>query len=179
MSRIGRKTIKIPEKVNVNIQDDKVIVVGPLGQLSVDILPGIEVVVEDGHIKVMAKNQERQTKAYHGLIRSLINNCVIGVTKGYKKVLKLVGTGYRVMQKDGKMIVTVGFSHPVEIKPVEGVKITNQGKDTIIVEGIDKQLVGQVAANIRAIKPPEPYKGKGIRYENEVVRRKAGKVAAG
>lgn len=178
MSRIGRTPVELLEGVKVEANADEVIVRGPKGELKVSIPSGIKVKVEDNQVLVEAKNQEGQTKANHGLVRSLIANNVEGVSKGYKKTLKLVGTGYRVATKGASLDLAVGFSHKVEVKPREGVKLTIQGNDTILVEGIDKQKVGQLAAEIRSIKPPEPYLGKGIRYEDEVVIKKQGKTAA-
>lgn len=178
MSRIGSQPISLPQSVTITVVGREIVVKGPKGQLVAPLLANIEVNVENDQVTVTRKNDEKRTKAFHGLVRSLINNHVFGVTEGYKKTLKLIGTGYRVKASGGGLLVTVGFSHPVEIVPVEGVKITNEGNDTIHIEGIDKQLVGQTAANIRAIRPPEPYKGKGIRYVDEVVKRKAGKTAA-
>lgn len=178
MSKIGRKPISLPTGVTLDIQADEIVVKGPKGQLSAPLLPGITVVVEANEIKIGRTSEDKQTKAFHGLIRSLVNNHVIGVSDGYKKTLKLVGTGYRVTAKGAGISLALGFSHTIEVEAVEGVKITTEGSDTIHVESIDKQAVGQMAANIRALRPPEPYKGKGIRYEDEVVRRKQGKAAA-
>lgn len=177
MSRIGKKPISITNQVTATVVKSVVSVKGPKGELSIDVPDKIKVEVKDDQVFVTRANDEKQTKALHGLIRSLVNNNVTGVSQGYKKVLKLVGTGYKVQTKGANLILSVGFSHPVEVELISGVKLTVKGNDTIIIEGIDKQLVGQMAANIRAIKPPEPYKGKGIRYEDEVVRRKAGKTA--
>lgn len=177
MSRIGRKTISIPAGVTVQVNASDVAVKGPKGELKVTLLPGITVVVKDNTIAVDRTNDERQTRAFHGLIRSLLNNNVIGVNTGYKKTLKLIGTGYRVTVKGASISLALGFSHPVEVAPTAGIKLTVEGNDTIHIEGIDKHMVGQVAANIRKIRPPEPYKGKGVRYVDEVVRRKVGKAA--
>ncbi len=178
MSKIGRKPISLPTGITLDIQRTLVVVKGPKGELNVPLLPGVKVAVENDEILVTRTNDERQTKAYHGLIRSLLENQVEGVNTGYKKTLKLVGTGYRVSPKGQGLSLAVGFSHPVEVLPLPGVKLQAEGSDTIHIEGIDKQAVGQMAANIRAVRPPEPYKGKGIRYEDEVVRRKQGKAAA-
>jgi large subunit ribosomal protein L6 len=178
MSKIGRKPISIPSGVTFDIQASEVTVKGPKGELKVQLHPGIVVSVEADQLFVKRANEERQTKAFHGLIRSLLENQVAGVSTGYKKTLKLVGTGYRVSPKGQSLSLAVGFSHPVVIDPLPGVKITPEGTDTIHIEGNDKQAVGQMAANIRKVRPPEPYKGKGIRYEDEVVRRKQGKAAA-
>ncbi len=178
MSRIGRKAITVPAGVTTTITGSEISVKGPKGELKATLLPGIEIKVEDTALMVSRKNEERQTRAYHGLIRSLLQNMVIGVTDGYKKTLKLIGTGYRVSLKGANLSLALGFSHPVDVVAVPGIKLTIEGNDTIHIEGIDKQLVGQVAANIRKIRPPEPYKGKGVRYVDEYVRRKAGKAAS-
>lgn len=177
MSRIGKKLIQLPTGVTAQVNGDQVVVKGPKGELKVGMLAGITVTVEDGNISVSRTDEERQTRAFHGLIRSLLNNAVIGVTEGYKKTLKLIGTGYRVAMKGQGLSLSLGFSHPVDFAVVPGVKFTLEGNDTIHIEGIDKHLVGQVSANVRKIRPPEPYKGKGVRYDDEVVRRKAGKTA--
>jgi len=178
MSRIGRKSISLPSGVTIETQSKVIVVRGPKGELQAPVFPHIQVTVEADQLSVGRDSNEKQIRAYHGLIRSLLNNHVIGVTEGYKKTLKLVGTGYRVTAKGAGISLAVGFSHPVLIDPPAGIKITTEGTDTIRIEGIDKQAVGQVAANIREVRPPEPYKGKGIRYEDEVVRRKQGKAAA-
>ncbi|MBD3279092.1 MAG: 50S ribosomal protein L6 [Candidatus Pacebacteria bacterium] len=179
MSKIGKKPVDIVSGVTVQVEADQVVVKGPKGELTAPILPGIKVETKDNQVQVSPLNNQRQTRAYHGLVRSLIENHVIGVTKGYQKTLKLVGTGYRAKAAGQNVSVTVGFSHPVEIKPLTGVTLKVEGNDTIHVSGADKQAVGQMAAQIRAIRPPEPYKGKGIRYEDEVVSRKPGKTAVG
>ncbi|NCO12056.1 MAG: 50S ribosomal protein L6 [Candidatus Pacebacteria bacterium CG_4_10_14_3_um_filter_34_15] len=178
MSRIGRKSITLPAGVTATVTNNIVEVRGPKGQLKVLCLPNITVVVKDGEILVERKSEDKQTRSFHGLIRSLIQNNVLGVTENYKKTLKLVGTGYRAKAQGANVFLAVGYSHPVEVKAVNGVSIKVEGNDTIIIEGIDKQAVGQLAADIRKIRPPEPYKGKGIRYENETVIRKQGKAAA-
>ncbi len=178
MSKIGKKFILLPAEVTLEIQSEKVIVKGPKGSLEVSLPRSIQVKIEENQVKVERTNNQRQTKAFHGLVRSLINNAVIGVSQGYKKVLKLVGTGYRVAAKGKGLDLSVGYSHTVEFTPPEGVTVKVEGNDTIVIEGIDKQLVGEVAANIRKIKPPDAYKGKGIRYEDEVVHLKPGKTAS-
>ena len=178
MSRIGLKTITVPQGVTVVVNGATVEVKGPKGQLTVEVLSGITVAVAENEVSVTRTNNEKQTKAFHGLIRSLIQNAVVGVTESYKKTLKLIGTGYRVKAQGNGVQLAVGFSHTVDVMPEAGVVLKVEGTDTIHIEGIDKQAVGQVAANIRKIRPPEPYKGKGIRYENEEVRRKQGKAAA-
>jgi large subunit ribosomal protein L6 len=177
MSKIGEKPIKIPDQVKIEINDTEVVVVGPKGQLTAPLFRLIEVEVKEGEVRVSRKKDNKQAKSLHGLVRSLIENNIIGVTEGYKKTLKLVGTGYRVKKKGQGLELSVGFSHTVTVEPVKDVVLVLEGDDTIHISGIDKQKVGQVAADIRAIKPPEPYKGKGVRYEGEVVKLKPGKTA--
>ena len=177
MSHIGRKAITLPSGVTVQVAGNDVVAKGPKGELKVSLLPGIAVAVNENVVSVTRANDERQTRAYHGLVRSLLNNCVLGVSEGYKKTLKLIGTGYRVAAKGQGLSLSLGFSHPVEVVPTAGIIFKVEGNDLIHIEGIDKHLVGQVAANIRKIRPPEPYKGKGVRYIDEVVRRKVGKTA--
>ncbi len=178
MSRIGRKPISLPSGVTVTAEADRIVVAGPKGQLTVPLHPGLSVVTADGEVKIERVGDTKEFRAKHGLVRSLLNNAIIGVHTGYKKTLKLIGTGYRVTMKGSGISLALGFSHPVEVSAPAGLKLSIDGNDTIYIEGIDKQAVGQLAANIREIKPPEPYKGKGIRYEDEVVRRKQGKAAA-
>ncbi len=178
MSRIGRKSITLPTGVTATISAESAQFVGPKGTLSVKIISPITVKQEGDQILVVNPENTPPTKALHGLIRSLINNVIIGVTTGYVKDLQLVGTGYRVAPHPEGLSLNLGFSHPVIFKKVAGVEISVEGNDKIKLSGIDKQLVGQVAANIRALRPPEPYKGKGIRYVDEVIIRKAGKAAA-
>lgn len=178
MSRIGKKNITIPTGVTVNVTVNQVMVKGPKGELSTGIPKGIKVTVFDNQLKVERSSNLPQDRALHGLIRSLIANQIEGVNQGFSKTLKLVGTGYRVKAQGANLSVTVGFSHPVDIVAVAGIQLKAEGNDTIIVSGADKQLVGQVAANIRKIRPPEAYKGKGIRYEDEYVKIKPGKTAA-
>lgn len=178
MSRIGKKLISIPSGVTIQVSDQEVVVKGSKGELKVVLFPGISVKQEESSLFVTRQNDTREQKQYHGLVRSLLNNSVKGVAEGYKKTLKLIGTGYRVAMKGSGLALSLGFSHPVEVAAVAGIKLTVEGNDTIHIEGIDRQAVGQVAANIRKLRPPEPYKGKGIRYVDEVVRRKVGKAAA-
>lgn len=180
MSRIGKKLIDIKEGVNVKIEGRKVEVRGPQGSLMEKIPAGLKVEIRDQQVSI--KNQrpkEKKFKALHGLIRSLIANMVKGVSEGFTKTLKLVGTGYRVSLEGDKLVFSLGFSHPIEIVAPEGIRFEVQGNDTVVVCGIDKSLVGQIAARIRNFRPPEPYKGKGIRYQDEQVRKKAGKAKAG
>lgn len=178
MSRIGKKSISIPQGVTVTQDGNEVVVKGAKGELRTALTRHISVVIADGSLTVERANNEKQTRAAHGLVRSLLQNNISGVTKGYKKTLKLLGTGYRVQAKGKGIDLAVGLSHHVEFVPIDGVQVAVEGTDTIHVTGIDKQQVGQVAANIRKIRPPEVYKGKGIRYEDEVVRLKPGKTAA-
>lgn len=178
MSRIGRKPVALSSGVKAEVVADQVVIRGAKGELKVAIPAGIEVKIEDTNVVVVALNEENQTKAFHGLVRSLVENANEGVSTGFKKTLKMIGTGYRVSTKGAGLELAVGFSHKVDVQPKAGIKFSVEGQDTIHVEGIDKQTVGQQAAEIRAIKPPEPYLGKGIRYENEEVIRKQGKTAA-
>ncbi|MDH3252439.1 MAG: 50S ribosomal protein L6, partial [Ignavibacteria bacterium] len=178
MSRVGRKPIPIPAgvKFHKTAQDCKV--TGPRGELGATIHPEIKVEVQDDQILVQRPSDQKEHRALHGLWRALLQNMVKGVTEGYVKKLELVGVGYRAELKGNKLQMNVGFSHPILFGPPEGIKIETPTPTNIAVSGIDKQLVGQVAAKIRSFRPPEPYKGKGIKYEGEYVRRKAGKAAA-
>ncbi len=178
MSRIGRTPIAIPAGVTITVTNKTVVVKGQKGELTTALLPHISATQAEGELTIARNAEDKQTRANHGLIRSLVNNNVEGVTNGFKKTLKLVGTGYRVQAKGTGVSLAVGYSHPVDVKPPAGVVLKVEGQDTIHIEGIDKHMVGQVAANIRKVRPPEPYKGKGIRYESEVVRKKQGKAAA-
>ncbi len=176
MSRIGKSPIALPSGVEVKVTGDVVEVKGPRGTLTQTLNEGITVSVDDGTVSVERENDERSSRALHGLLRSLINNMVVGVSEGYSKELTAVGVGYRAALKGNQLELQVGFSHPVEIDAPAGITFEVPEPTKIVVGGIDKQLVGQVAANIRAVRPPEPYKGKGIRYTDERVRRKAGKA---
>ncbi len=178
MSRIGRKPIPIPQNVKVAVEGANTVVVeGPKGRLSLQVSPRMNIVVEDSQVRVERPTDLKMDRALHGLYRSLINNMVIGVTNGYKKELELVGVGYKAQVKGNVLVLEVGFSHPVNYSIPEDVKISTPKPTQIVIEGIDKQKVGQVAAEIRKIRPPEPYKGKGIKYVGERIRRKAGKAA--
>jgi large subunit ribosomal protein L6 len=177
MSRIGRLPIAIPGGVDVKVEGQKVSVKGPKGTLSHTVAEPIEVAIEDGQLLVTRPNDESTSRSLHGLTRTLINNMVIGVTQGYAKTLEIIGVGYRVTPKGPQELeFALGFSHPVVVKAPEGITFTVETNTRFIISGIDKQSVGQVAANIRKIRPPEPYKGKGVRYQGEHVRRKAGKA---
>lgn len=175
MSRIGKLPIQIPSGVTITIDNDSITVVGPKGQLVVPHLSDVTVALGDGSAVVTRKDDERIAKAQHGLQRALLNNAVDGVVKGFEKKLELNGVGYRVSGGGQEIEMLLGFSHPVKYKAQDGVSLAVD-KMTITVSGIDKQQVGQVAAEIRALKKPEPYKGKGIKYADEVVLRKAGKT---
>lgn len=176
MSRVGKQPIPIPQGVEVDIQGNLVTVKGPKGQLTKELHPEMSISKENGQIRVTRPSDQPRHRALHGLTRSLVANMVYGVSKGYEKGLELVGVGYRAAKQGRKLVLTVGYSHPVEIEPEEGIELEVPAPNKVVVKGIDKERVGAVAANIRAIRPPEPYKGKGIKYENEVIRRKAGKV---
>ena len=177
MSRIGKKPVEIPAGVTVTVKESVITVKGPKGELKQDIRPEIAVEVVENQIVATLKKETKSSSAMWGLMRALFANMVVGVTEGYEKKLQMIGVGYRVKKiSDSKITMTVGFSHPVEFDAPEGVKLDVEGNDFIIVSGIDKQLVGLAAAQIRKIKKPEPYKGKGIRYEGEIVKRKPGKA---
>jgi large subunit ribosomal protein L6 len=176
MSRIGKAPIDLPSGVEAKVTGNAVEVKGAKGTLTQVVDPVISVSVDDGIVTVARANEERSTKALHGLYRSLINNMVVGVSEGYIKELTAVGVGYRATLKGKNIELQVGFSHPVNIDAPDGITFEVPEPTRIIVIGIDKQKVGQTAANIRSVRPPEPYKGKGIRYKDEHVRRKAGKA---
>jgi len=176
MSRIGRQPVAIPSGVTASIDGRDLTVTGPKGTLSMTIVEPIVVSQEDGNLVVSRPNDERDAKARHGLTRTLVANMVTGVTTGYEKGLEIVGTGYRVSAKGTDLEFLLGFSHPVVVKAPDGISFEVESPVKFKVKGIDKQKVGEVAANIRKIRKPEPYKGKGVRYEGEVVRRKAGKA---
>ena len=176
MSRIGRLPITIPGGVTVT-QDNRVVTVkGPKGELELSIPEPIEVAIEESTITVTRPDDERESRALHGLVRTLINNNIVGVTDGFQKTLEVVGTGYRVASKGQSLEFALGYSHSITVDPPEGVTFSVEGNDKVTVSGIDKQAVGEAAANIRKLRKPEPYKGKGVRYEGEYVRRKAGKA---
>ena len=178
MSRIGRKAIALPKGVEVTIDGQHVAVKGAKGTLEMNVMPNISVKVEDGQIHVDRASEEKAVRAAHGMTRALINNMDCGVTDGFSKTLEIVGVGYRAQMQGKNLQLTLGFSHPVDVTPPEGIEFACESPIKIIVRGIDKQLVGQVASNVRGYRPPEPYKGKGIRYAGEYVIRKAGKAGA-
>jgi large subunit ribosomal protein L6 len=175
MSRIGRLPIEVPAGVTISVDGQLVSVKGPKGELTLTVAKPIEVKLEDAQVLVTRPDDERASRSLHGLTRTLIHNQIIGVTQGYTKGLEIVGTGYRVVQKGTSVEFALGFSHPVLIEPPAGISLIVEGNTKLTVSGIDKQAVGEVAANIRKIRKPEPYKGKGVRYAGEIVRRKAGK----
>src|SRR5690554_255158 len=176
MSRIGRLPIDIPAGVDIKVDGSAVTVKGPKGELSLTVASPIEVKVEDSQVLVTRPDDERESRSLHGLTRTLIHNQIIGVTDGYSKGLEIVGTGYRVQQKGESLELALGYSHSITVDPPAGITFAIEGNTKISVHGIDKQQVGEVAANIRKLRKPEPYKGKGVRYAGEVVRRKAGKA---
>lgn len=178
MSRIGKQPIAVPSTVKIEIDGQKVSVSGPKGQLSREVVPEIRIHFEDGTLTVTRPSDEARDRAMHGLMRALLANMVTGVEAGFRKTLELVGVGYRAQLQGNNLTLALGFSHPVEITPPEGISFTVEGP-RVHIDGIDREQVGQVAANIRKLRPPEPYLGKGIRYQGEIVRRKAGKSGKG
>ena len=180
MSRVGKKPILIPENVEVKIAGQRIVVKGPKGELQRDIRPEIGIEIKEGRIFVSPKIETKKTRAFWGLTRALLFNMIKGVTEGYERKLEIEGVGFKALIEGENLILYVGYSHPVRLKIPQDIKLSVE-KNTITVSGIDKELVSQTAANIRKVKPPEPYKGKGIRYAGEVIRRKVGKkvVTAG
>ncbi|MBU0692071.1 50S ribosomal protein L6 [bacterium] len=177
MSRIGRAPISIPKGVELNLTDRHLVVKGPKGQLERDLHPEMDVKIENGILSVYRPSDQKRHRALHGLTRALINNMVVGVTAGFKKQLEIIGVGYRAELKKAGVLLNVGYSHAVMIYVPEGVKAEVPTPTSIIISGADAEMVGQIAAEIRAVRKPEPYKGKGIRYVGEYVARKAGKTA--
>lgn len=178
MSRIGNKPVTLPAGVEIKIEGDMVTVKGPKGQLSEQVSELITIKVEGSEVTFTRESDARENRSQHGLARTLVQNMVVGVTEGYEKKLQLVGVGYRAEKKGNTLVMNLGFSHPVEMEDPEGITTEVPDNTTVVVKGIDKAVVGNYAANIRDWRRPEPYKGKGIRYENEVVRRKEGKTGA-
>ncbi|MFZ0444287.1 MAG: 50S ribosomal protein L6 [Bacillus sp. (in: firmicutes)] len=176
MSRIGKKPIEIPTGVTITINGDVVTVKGPKGELTRSFNSDIEIKVEENVINLSRPSESKEHRSIHGTTRSLLANMVEGVSKGFEKSLELIGVGYRAQKQGKKLVLNVGYSHPVEFEPEEGVEVEVPSNTKVIVKGINKERVGALAANIRQVRPPEPYKGKGIRYEGEVVRRKEGKT---
>ena len=179
MSRIGRAPITVPAGVEVKVDaNNHITVKGPKGTLERDLVPQIKVEVSEGVINVTRPNDEKQNRSLHGLTRTLVANMVTGVTEGYKKTLEVNGVGYRCSKEGNKLVLNIGYSHPVNVEEIDGISIEVPNPNTVVINGIDKQKVGQFAADVRAKRPPEPYKGKGIKYSDEVVRRKEGKTGA-
>lgn len=177
MSRIGLKPINLPSGVEININEKNFVEVkGPKGKLSEQISPEMAISIEDGVLNVSRPSETKKHKSLHGLSRTLISNMVIGVTEGYSKTLDIVGTGYKAIKNGNKLVLTLGYSHPIELEDPNGIEIEVPAQNKIIIKGIDKQQVGNYAAKIRDYRKPEPYKGKGIKYSDEVVRRKVGKT---
>ena len=176
MSRVGRLPIPIPSGVNVDIAGTHVVVTGPKGTLERDVAPELRLVTEDGILRVERPGSDKRSRELHGLTRTLINNMVVGVTTGYRRGLEITGVGYRAQLVGSKLQLNLGYSHPIEIEPPAGVAFEVETPTRLAVTGIDKELVGHTAAKIRATRKPEPYKGKGVRYAGEVIRRKAGKA---
>ena len=179
MSRIGRKPISIPAGVEFKVEDSVVTVKGPKGTLTQKVHPNMSFSLEDGVLTVIRPDDAKENRALHGLTRSLVSNMVIGVTEGFKKELDVNGVGYRVLKQGKDLVMNLGFSHQVVVSENEDIKIDAPNPNTIVISGIDKQKVGQFAAEVREKRPPEPYKGKGIRYAGEFVRRKEGKAGKG
>ena len=179
MSRIGRAPIAIPAGVEVKIEAENVVTVkGPKGTLTQKFNPNMAIAIEDGVLHVTRPNDAKENRSLHGLTRTLIHNMVVGVTEGYKKELDVNGVGYRVAKEGNKLVMNLGYSHQVTVEEIDGITIEVPGPNKIIIHGCDKQQVGQFAAEVREKRPPEPYKGKGIKYTDEVIRRKAGKTGA-
>jgi len=179
MSRIGNKPISLPQNVDVNISGKTVSIKGPLGEDRIDVLDGILVSKDGNTVLIKPENNEKNTIALQGLFRSLINNMVVGTSQGFERELEIIGVGYRATQQGVNILFQLGYSHSITFEPPSGIVLEVLEPTKFKVKGINKQIVGQVAANIRKLRPPEPYKGKGIRYKNEAVRKKAGKTGKG
>ena len=177
MSRIGRMPITVPADVDVKIGEGNVVTVkGPKGELTQSLRPEMIITMENGHIHVARPSEDKLHRSLHGLTRSLINDMVVGVTKGFQKELEINGVGYRASKEGNKLVMNLGYSHLVTVEEIDGITIEVPAQNKVVINGIDKQKVGQFAANVRAKRPPEPYKGKGIKYANEVIRHKEGKA---
>ena len=178
MSRIGNKLITLPKGVDFKIDGSNVVIKGPKGELSLELRPEVSLEIEEGQVKVLRQDDSKPCRAFHGMTRALLNNMVEGVSKGFERVLEIVGVGYRAQMQGKNLVLSLGYSHPIEVEPPQGIELATDGPTKIFVRGIDKQVVGQTAANIRGFRPPEPYKGKGVRYAGEHIIRKAGKAGA-
>ncbi|MEP7285941.1 MAG: 50S ribosomal protein L6 [Chloroflexota bacterium] len=180
MSRVGKMPVEIPAKVKVTINGHEVSVKGPKGEMTTALHPEMKIVEEDGILHVERPSEARRHRELHGLTRALLNNMVQGVSTGFRKTLIVEGVGYRAEMQGKNLMMYLGYSHPVEVVPPDGITFSIEDRGRLVfVDGIDRQLVGQITANIRNLRPPEPYKGKGVRYDNEVIRRKAGKAGKG
>ncbi|HEU5163203.1 MAG TPA: 50S ribosomal protein L6 [Thermoanaerobaculia bacterium] len=177
MSRVGRKPIPLPKGVEVSQQENEVVVKGPKGSLRTKLIEGLSMKVENGSVVFDRANEERQTRAFHGLMRALVANNVAGVSEGFRRDLDIIGVGYRGEVKGREVVFQLGYSHPIHFKIPEGIDIAVDKSGRVTITGIDRQKVGQTAAEIRSLRLPDPYKGKGIKYTDEVIRRKAGKAA--
>lgn len=177
MSRIGLKPIEIPQGVEIKLENNNIVIKGPKGELQQEVAPTININIDGNVITLERANEEKETRSLHGTTRSLISNMIEGVTNGFQKELEIIGVGYRAQKQGNKLVINAGYSHPVEFEQEEGIEFEVPKNTEIVVKGISKQQVGSVAAKIRAVRPPEPYKGKGIRYKDEYVRRKEGKTA--
>lgn len=178
MSRVGKNPVAVPKGVTVKIDGSSVTVKGPKGEMSRTFSPDVQIAMEDGHIVVRRESDLGRVRAMHGLTRALINNMVMGTSTGFRRVLEMVGVGYKAELMGKRLNLTVGYSHPILITPPPGISFIIENPTRFAIEGISKELVGEMAARVRKLRPPEPYKGKGIRYEGEQIRRKAGKTAA-
>ncbi len=178
MSRIGLKPIPLPDGVSIRQEDDTLHISGPKGELSSPVPPGVSLVQEDGVVRFERANDQKQTRAYHGLARALAANAVAGVYEGFQRNLVIEGIGYRAKMEGTSLVLQLGFSHPVNFPVPEGIEISVDDQTKISIKGISKQQVGEVAAQIRRLRPPEPYKGKGVRYEGEIIKKKVGKSGA-
>ena len=177
MSRIGRMPITVPADVDIKIGEGNVVTIkGPKGELTQSLRPEMIITMENGHIHVARPSEDKLHRSLHGLTRSLINDMVVGVTKGFQKELEINGVGYRASKEGNKLVMNLGYSHLVTVEEIDGITIEVPAQNKVVIHGIDKQKVGQFAANVRAKRPPEPYKGKGIKYANEVIRHKEGKA---
>lgn len=178
MSRVGKNPVAVPKGVTVKIDGSSVTVKGPKGEMSRTFSPDVQIAMEDGHVVVRRESDLGRVRAMHGLTRALINNMVMGTSTGFRRVLEMVGVGYKAELMGKRLNLTVGYSHPILITPPPGISFIVENPTRFAIEGISKELVGEMAARVRKLRPPEPYKGKGIRYEGEQIRRKAGKTAA-
>jgi len=178
MSRVGKLPITIPDKVKVTFKEGVVFVEGPLGKLDFALPTGVQLKIEGNTLQILRETEAQEVRAKHGLVRALVMNMINGVSKGFSRELDINGVGYRAELKGKSLLFSLGFSHPVDVAVPEGVKVTVEKQTHLVIQGFDKQKVGQFAADIRSLKKPEPFKGKGIKYVEEVIRRKAGKAAA-